>query len=425
MRSTFRAFALVGLAVAGLSSPGFGQDPKTDDGKPVAPSAPPAPAAKKDAAQLLQEMEALYPVAIRRPTTNGQPGDQKAVAEQAAVVGRWEDAVNRLSKTSDEYLAALGGAAPDARALFLRGVGKTIAGERVGAGEAKNTYAAACDSLQRWLDAADEKDASRADAEAYFAKALVHSLRMDDAVVHGKNAVAALQKESRHDDAGECAWIVFVGLQGAGRSKDLREFADAIHAKDGDFGVSTPTIRKLLAASRVAVGSPLPEIPAVTDLDDKPISFAAEGKPLLLHFFFTAIPGIGDARATDDLDKQIRPLWDRFHEKGLRIVGICMDNAMTREKSEAMRKQREEWGTKGDFLDGTPDSCRAWVKKHGVEWTVRCSGKWIGEPVSQALGGVGESNPAAILVDKDGIVRWAGDLAKPEGLADEAEKACR
>jgi hypothetical protein len=85
-------------------------------------------------------------------------------------------------------------------------------------------------------------------------------------------------------------------------------------------------------------------------------------------------------------------------------------------------KNWEEWGKKEEFRDGTPASCREWTKKRGIEWTVRCSGEWSRDAVSKALGGVGASDPYAVLVDKDGIVRWKGDPLKEEGLADEAAK---
>jgi hypothetical protein len=367
-------------------------------------------------------MERLYPKALQRPTTDGQSADPKVLVERGKANDVWQATVRLLAKTGDEYMTAIGDGAPDANALFYRGAGKAIAGEVVSVGERRACFAAACDSLQRYLDGTDAKAQFRAEAEAYLGLSLVFVGRLDDAVVHLRKAVEMLQKDGRREEAGKSAYVALVELQSKGRDGEMRAFAEAVHAGDGDFGGSTDSIRKLVAASRLAVGSPLPAIPAVKDLDDKPISFAADGKPLLVHFFFTAIPGMGTATKAEEIDAKIRPLADAFRERGLRVVGVCMDAAMAPERAEAMRKNWEEWGKKEEFRDGTPASCREWTKKRGIEWTVRCSGEWSRDAVSKALGGVGASDPYAVLVDKDGIVRWKGDPLKEEGLADEAAK---
>ncbi len=429
MRSTFRALSLVAATLAAGFTAALaqdGKDPKDGKDRPDKPApatpepATPTPPAKADPDELLRQMTALFAKAAKRPPSNGQLADPKAAAEHQKAEDDWKAAVRQLAKTGDEYLAAIGGAAADARALYYRGFAKWAAGKIAAAGETRDMYSSACDSLQRYLDGTDEKASYRADAEARLGEAMVLLGRIDDSLPHLRRAVDLLQKDGRHDEAGEYAYYGLRELKDLGRSRDVIAFAQAVHAVDGDFGGSTPNIR-LFAVARLAAGEPLPPLPKATDLDDKPISFDP-GAPLLLHFFYTAIPGTHTARSTDDLDKQIRPLWAAYHAKGLRVVGVCMDEAMTPAQADAMKKKWEDWGTKGDFFDGTPDSCRAWVKKHSVEWTVRCSGLWTNEPLSRALGGVAPSNAHAILVDKDGIVRWTGELTNPEGLAEAAAK---
>jgi hypothetical protein len=417
MASTSRALALVWVGVLCAFAPSFAQDGKGEETKPA-----PAPAEEKpDASELLKRMERLYPAAARRPTTDGQAEDPKVAAARAKEQDVWQANVRLLAKYGDDYKTAIGDAAPDARALFYRGAGKAIAAEIVGVGEKKDVTAAACESLTQYLDATDEKAAFRTDAEKHLVRALVLAGRVDDAAAHAGRAVELLQKEGRHDEAGVAAYDVLVALKARGQSKEMAAVAKAVHAADGDFGASTQSVRALLAASRLAVGSPLPTIAAVPDLDDKPISFAADGNPLLLHFFFTAVPGMGSAAKAEEIDAKIRPLWDAYHAKGLRVVGVCMDAAMTAAQAEKMRKNWDDWGKKDEFRDGSPASCREWVTKRGIEWTVRCSGQWTNDSVSKTLGGAGASDPYAVLVDKDGVVRWLGD-PRTGDLADETAK---
>jgi len=419
MASTFRALLLVSLALTAAPTLCPAQDVKDEGAKP-APAPQPA-AETADAGALLRKMEFLYPKAIQRPTTDGQTTDPKLLAERAKAHDVWDTAVRLLAKTGDEYMTAIGDAAPDARALYFRGVAKTIAGEIVGAGERRACYAAASDSLTRYLDGTDEKAPYRVEAEMYLGRSLVFEGRLDDAVVHLRKAVDLLQKEGRHEEAGVSAYLALIGLQSKGRDAEMRAFAEAIHAGDGDFGGATSTIRGLLAAARLAVGSPLPALPAAKDVDDKPVVFVERGAPLLLHFFLTA-QITGDATSFKDVDTVIRPLWEKWREKGLRVVGTCMDRAIPPAEAERIRKNWEEWGKKTEFRDGSLETSRAWAKAHGIEWTWRWTGTWTNDPVSRALGGVGGTSPYAVLVDKDGIVRWKGDPLKDEGLADEAAK---
>jgi len=419
MASTFRAFALVSFGLAAALTPCVAQDTKGDEGKPAAPPQPAAPSA--DAATLLAQMERLYPKAVQRPTTDGQSADPKVLAERGKANDVWNATVRLLAQTGDEYMKAIGDGAPDANALFYRGAGKTVAGKIVAVSERRACYAAACESLQRYLDGTDAKAQFRVEAESYLGEALVFSGRLDDAVVHLRKAVEMFQKDGRHDEAGVAAHTALVELQSKGRDAEMRAFAEAVHAADGDFGASTPSIRGLLAASRFAVGAPLPAMPAAKDVDDKPIVFVETGKPLLLHFFLTA-QIMGDATDFKDVETAIRPLWEKWNANGLRVVGVCTDRAIPPAEAERTKKNWEDWGKKTEFRDGSLESCRAWAAKHGIEWTWHWSGTWTQDPVSRALGGVGGTTPYAVLVDKDGIVRWKGDPLKDEGLADETAK---
>src|SRR5207244_1555700 len=73
--------------------------------------------------ELFQQMVTLYQRAAVRPVNAGAMADLEKRAAAAKADEDWKRAVKTLTKTSDEYFAALGGAAPEARALYYRGVG--------------------------------------------------------------------------------------------------------------------------------------------------------------------------------------------------------------------------------------------------------------------------------------------------------------
>jgi hypothetical protein len=243
--------------------------------------------------------------------------------------------------------------------------------------------------------------------------------KSEDAILHLGRAVELLQKDGRHDDAGECAATAMRELKAQRKVPELRAFAAQIQATEKDFGRSTPVVRMLAAAARLDVGSPLPELPKATDTDGKEVSWKP-GKPMLVHFFLTSFLG-GLPANFREIETEVRPLWEKFHEKGLVVVGVSMDYEMSKQQAEDLKKRWEEWGVKRELRDGSLESVRAWTQKQQVEWPWIWDGKATNNPVSLALGGVGRTAPYAVLVDANGVVRWHGE-APFKGLADEVAK---
>jgi hypothetical protein len=420
----------VGLAAsAGIAR---GQETQGKDPQPPAPAPAPSPAPKRNADELLQQMATLYPRAISRPATSPVGADLEKRGAVTRADDEWKRAVKALAKTGDEYVSALDGAAPAARGLYYRGVGKLLATTLdISAADRAAYLAAAADAFRSYLGVAGEKDAFVADAELHLSEALISmssndGKALDEAPPHIERAVALLQKDGRADEAGVLAATSLRQYVSLGRTSDASKLAEAIHAADGDFGTSTPVIRAELAAARVVVGAKMPALPAVKDVDGKEIDLAAhKGSPLLLHFFLTGQID-GSPTGFRDVEIDLRPLWDKFHEKGLRIVGVAMDHEMPKEEAAETRRKWEEWGRSVKPRDGSLATCRTWADEQGIAWPWMWDGKWQGNPISAALGGVGLTAPHAILVDGDGVIRWNGDAQAGEpqypGLADEVAK---
>jgi hypothetical protein len=292
--------------------------------------------------------------------------------------------------------------------LYYRGFAKAVASAHVPAAEVGSMCDAAADALGRYLGAADEKAAHRSDAERRLAYVLLRSAKVDDAIPHATRAIELLQRESKRDEAGEIASLTLLTLRTQNRDEDLRKFADAIDADGADFGRSTQTIRSHAAAAKFTVGAPLPELPATKDVEGKAVSWRP-GKPMLLHFF---LGGHIDGRPTGfrEVETELRPLWDKYHEKGIVFVGVSTDLELPAEMVDKKRKQNEEWGVKTEVRDGSLASVRDWASQQGIAWPWCWDGKGGGPngPLTAALGGVAMTEPYAVLVDKDGIVRWRG-----------------
>ncbi len=416
MAWSFRTLLVVALGLAG-AAPAIAED----DPPAPKPAEPVAPVPSADAAQILQQLEGLYPRATRlAPVLDLTAAEtpEQARSDHAKRQQDWERSIAAFAKAGDDYVAALGGAAPDARALFYRGVGKFKMAERVARAEAVSANEAAADSLQRYLDAAGEKAAFAAEAEMYLGRALVRTGRVDDAVVHLGRAVELLQKDGRHDEAGVSAHDAMLALKTQQRDAELRVFSETIHAAKADFGGSTSSIRKLAAGARLAVGAPLPALPKTNDVNGKPISWSP-GKPLLVHFFLSGHMN-GSPTAFREIELELRPLAASYGAKGLALAGVSMDYEMPKEKAEELRKKFDEWGRK-ELRDGSLASVRAWAETKGISWPWSFDGQAMNNPISLALGGVGVTEPYAVLVDAKGVVRWYGK-APFEGLADEVAK---
>lgn len=401
MSVSHRTLAVIALAALALR-PAWAQD------KPN-PDAPAASPAATDASAALQRLTELYPRVLQRPpeTDAATAADPKLRVEAEKRERMWRAAVDDMNKAADDYARALGDGAPDLTGLYYRGYAKAVATKFANSKERPAMCDAAADALGRFLTAADEKSAFRPDAEQSLGWVLLLSGKADEALPHLSRAVELFQKGGRHDDAGRAAADGLNTLRQTGRDEDLRKFADAIHASDADFGHSTPTVRAHAAASRLSVGSPLPAMPEVKDVDGKPVSWRP-GKPMLLHFFLS---GHIDGRPTGfrEIEVELRPLWEKYGEKGLVVVGVSTDTQLPADMVEKKRKQNEEWGVKTEVRDGSLASVRDWAVKQGLAWPWCWDGKGgIHCPLSAALGGVAVTEPYAVLVDKDGIVRWKG-----------------
>src|SRR5262245_51625488 len=231
-----RTLAVIALAAA--LGPAWAQDPPPPAPKQDAPAAP----ATEDAATVLQRLTELYPRVAQKPA-EVDPATLSSADARLEFEKRertWRAAVDEMAKAADAYARALGDAAPDLNGLYYRGFAKAVAARFASRADSGSMCDAAADALGRYLAAADEKAAFRADAEMHLGWALLMTGKANDAVPHLGRAVELLQKESRHDDAGRCAADAMSSLQQPGREADLRKFADAVHAADADFGRSTP-----------------------------------------------------------------------------------------------------------------------------------------------------------------------------------------
>lgn len=400
-----RTLAVIALTLAAMR-PACAQD----EGKPAPKEDAPATAPADDAASVLDRLGQLYARVLQEPPEDAvaKAADPAARADATKRRLAWRKDVDEMNKAADAYVRALGGAAPDLTGLYYRGFAKAVAVDHVPAADIGPTCDAAADALGRYLDAAEEKSAYRGDAERRLAYVLLRAGKVDDALPHATRAVELLQKESRRDEAGKIASLTLATLSAQKRDEDLRKFADAIGAADADFGRSTPAVRGHAAAAKFTVGAPLPELPALKDVEGKAVSWRP-GKSMLLHFFLS---GHIDGRPTGfrEIEIELRPLWDKVHEKGIVFVGVSTDLQLPADLVEKKRKQNEEWGVKTEVRDGSLASVREWASQQGIAWPWCWDGKGGGlkGPVTSVLGGIAMSEPYAVLVDKDGIVRWRG-----------------
>jgi hypothetical protein len=431
------------IVVLAASLPAFAQDeppgPRESE-PPAAPPAPPAPP-KDDAAPKPDEPPAdrdalaarladLYATVARPPSASGvskAAEPDKARAEAARAQSAWREAVGRLDEAGDRYVAAFGADA-DARALFHAGFGKMHRADLQPATVSPDTRAAAADLLSRSLAAAKPEADFRADAELALGRLqalLVGPGRAapEDVAATCLGAVKHLRAAGRLDDSGRAAVTALQCLLTRGKEAEARSFAAAIDAAKADFGGPTDTVRLAAARAETGVGMPFPPLADAEDADGRPVRWAAfRGKPLLVHFF-RAGNAAGRLSEERDVAKVVRPLHEELGPKGLRVVGVSMDLALSKERVERIRADWDEWGLKEKVQDGSRASVRAWCEDEGVAWPWLWDGAWLRNPVSRALGGAGRSNSHAVLVDAEGVIRWRGD-GPFDGLAEAARKLC-
>jgi hypothetical protein len=411
MSMSWRAFVLVAVWLCGdaLAQETGGEKP------------PPAPA-PANAEDLLQRMSSLYAPSLQRPPTRAPTGDKEKDNAAIRAQQRWDETVRAFAKAGDDWARAVGDQAPDANGLFYRGVGQVLVARIDAAGARQAHLVTASDALRRYLDGTDAQAAFRTDAEWRLSEALValgafDPRLLEEAVPHVRQAVDLLQKDGRHDDAGRIASDALQQLKSLGRSAESASLADAIHAGDADFGASTSTIRLFAVRAKCGPGAKFPKMPALKDADSAPLDLEpAKDRPLLVHFFLTGYLG-GLATSFRDVETDVRPLWERWHEKGLRVVGVCMDYEIPKKQLEDLRAKWDEWGKKEKPRDGSLASAREWASAKGIAWPWYWDGTGRNNPLSLALGGVGIERPHVVLVDGDGVIRWDGDAAPTGGAA--------
>jgi hypothetical protein len=325
--------------------------------------------------------------------------------------------------------AGAAAAAGEARHLWAAGVALSVTSDRQAQTIARDFRVQAAELLDRSLRKAPADADYRGEATFHLGRArlflAVNGMgELSDATRTLAEAVPLLRRDGRADDAGLAASLALAELLRAGRAEEARAFADAVKASSGDFGVSGDHVRMLAAGAATGVGAKLPALPASADVSGKPIDWAAlRGNVLVLHFFHAGRP-TGKASEQRDVETVLRPLYDELKEKPVRFVGVSMDLALTREQVEKIRANWDEWGVKGAVQDGSPELVGRYADSQGIAWPWTCTGKWMNDPVSLALGGCGRSQPHAIVVGRDGTILWRGD-APFTGLPEAVRAALR
>lgn len=403
------------------------------------PAAPPAPAPQEPAKpedaksppeaaeKVAERMADLYGrVAGDCPMPNPAEPDRAKLAEQVKAMDAWREGVGSLAAAADVYVARLGDAAPSARALFWGGYGKAQHADISPTAEAKAARTAAIKLLQQALAGLPADSGIRPDASYWLGRTQLFVVpsggaSADDAIANLRAAAEGFEKAERREAAGAAVIVALKHLNASGRDDQARAFVQAVAADTYDFGSKTALVRKLQSRASTGVGTKLPDLPDALDADGKAIVWKElRGAPLVIHFFSAGLP-TGHGSGQRDVETTLRPLYDRLHPKGLRMVGVSMDLELAKERVAQIRANWDEWGTKERLHDGSKATVRQFAEEQGVAWPWAWDGKWLNNPVSAALGGVGGNAPHAVLVDAEGVIRWRGD-APFQGLAEAADK---
>lgn len=385
------------------------------------PDPPAAPAEAASDAPVAADTEALVArmadlqarIAVRPAGADPKAEDPVASRTEASRAKReWEEAARALSKACDEYLAA--NAKPDPRVVLWGARGKAAAADVASREEALALRTSAAEALARALPAAKPDADYRGEAEYVLGRMLVAiapsgRATIEDAAAHLREATLVLRKDGRLDESGRAAFLGLDALLRNGRNEAARAFSDAVGASSADFGASTAEVRVRANQVATSVGQPFPKLPDATDADGKPVRWAEfAGKPFIVHFFQAGRP-TGHVAQERDVGATLRPLHDALAPKGLRMIGVSMDLALSKEKVAEIRANWDEWSRKEQVQDGSRESVRAWLADEGVSWPWIWDGKWLQNPIANALGGVGRTSQHAVLVDAAGVIRWRGD----------------
>lgn len=392
-----------------------------------APKGPPEPEA--DVAQRIADLFPQLSKPLPAPPAITDTNVEKRAAYVQAQRAR-DDALAAISKAGDAYLRSIGDGPGQPDVLYWAGAGKALHADRVpGAGPAQVVRLRAVDLLQRALASGPADAAWRGDAESSLGRTMLllvgagHA-KLDDAIAHLREGTILLLRAGRHDEAGLAAGIALKRLTAGDLDAEARAFAAAVGASTANFGNATEFVRTALRKAETGVGAKLPDLPAVTDVEGAAIDWKAfRGAPLIVHFFQVG-EITGHTKSHRDVETVLLPLHQRLGAKGLKLVGISMDLALTPARVEEIRRNWDEWGTKDRLQDGSRASVRAAIEAQGIAWPWVWDGQWTKNPVSIALGGSGASVPHAVLVDAEGVIRWRGD-SPFQGLADAVDALFR
>jgi hypothetical protein len=387
---------------------------------PVAPPAPgpggPAADAPADPAAAAARIAKIWErIAVDPPQRQASEPDLEKKASVAKANNAFEADLKAMCQAADDYAKLLAGQPGDPRTLWQAGYGRARQSTKdVTKPERVALQAKAAEFLRAALDGAAKDADFRPDAEFWLGKMLLGQSEagqptLAEGVERLRTATLLYRKAARADDAGEAATAAMKKLQTKAMGAELRAFAQGVGAATEDFGRSTPTVREYARQGATAVGSPFPELPDMKDADGRPVEWKKlRGAPFVLHFFHAGTI-TGMVSEERDVETVFRPLWDRLHERGLKMVGVSMDRAIPKEEADRIRKNWEEWGTKRRFSDGSLATVRSYAEGEGVAWPWLWDGKWKDNPVSQALGGSGATTAHALVVDAEGVIRWRGD----------------
>lgn len=404
------ALALLG-AGPGVVRTACGDDAPPAPAQPPAAPNPAAPAADPEA--VAGRMSELFSrTAGDMPTVD--PGASNEVRNtQIQRAKAWDSAVEALAKAADTYVQAAGDA-PNPRALFWGGCGKSRRATRVPAADGVALHRSAVEMLTKCLELAPPDADYRAEAEFRLGSSMTFLFDSggappSEAAARLRSATKAFLAAERNDEAGAAASVALKVLVARGLHDDARAFADAVGADRADFGRSTQVVRQLVARVRTAVGAAFPSLGETTDADGRKFAWKdLAGAPFVVHFFRAGWP-TGRMAEERDVEMVLRPLHDKLSPKGLRMVGVSMDMLLDEATLERRRRYWDETGLKGAPHDGSAAAVRRWAESVGLTWPWLWTGKWTQDPVSLALGGAGQSAAHAILVDAGGVIRWRGD----------------
>ncbi len=420
------AFALVAALVSGLAAarPAAAQE-EPAPGPAKAPAAASEDAAPQvDPANLLQEIDALELVVATRPRPPlprdfGGRGEEYHEARRAYTRDddAWRRAVTALPKLVEMYRRAAGeSAAP--RVAFAAGLARVQGAQVCTVDERDALLADAVTELERFLAAADPEDAQRPEAEHALVRAILLAAKADPAQVaaaapHADRGVAGYLKAGRSAPAGELAYLMLESLVATGGTDEAARLAEAWHVGETDFGPSGESVRRVTRFAALRPGRPLPKLPELQAQDGKPMPWKdLAGQPYVLHFFNSGI-----SSTTREIETVLRPLREKWKERGLRFVGCSTDRAMSAEEIATTKHNWDEWGKTDRLFDGNLDSVRGWTEEEGIDWPWYWDGRFTQNALVQALG-VPVNRPYAVLVGADGVIRWAGEPYK--GLAEAA-----